>query len=174
MHPGIDGVNVWDLTTMRQIDIPQQPPHERGQVSCVCWVTRPNDAFETLCYGNALGFFIFLQHSPTEVSGTIIEIINADRYGVQDCFKVIFSARLATGSEILSMTVDISSTSVRVATGSRDKCIQVWEFNSTTNKITATFSRMHGVERDIVPKALAFDKGPRKDVLVFGFYDGGL
>ncbi|KJA13352.1 hypothetical protein HYPSUDRAFT_59954 [Hypholoma sublateritium FD-334 SS-4] len=154
---GIDGVKVWDLPAKRQIDIPQQPPHERGQVSCICWVTRPNDAFETLCYGNALGFFIFLQHSPTE-----------------DCFKVIFSGRLALGSKILSMAADISSTSVRVVTGSRDKCIQVWEFNSTTHKLAVLFSRVHGVERDIVPKALAFDKGPQKDVLVFGLYDGGL
>lgn len=168
-------MKVWDLQAERHIDIPQQPPHERGQVSCICWVTRQDDAFETLCYGNALGYFIFLQHSPTEVSGATIGITkNADQCGVQDCFKVVFSARLAMGSEILSMAVDISSTSVRVVTGSRDKCIQVWEFNSATHKLTAVFSRAHGVERDIVPKALAFDKGLRKDVLVFGFYDGGL
>lgn len=86
----------------------------------------------------------------------------------------MFSARLARGSEVLSMAVDITSTSVRVVTGTRDKCIQVWEFDSTTHKLTTVFSRAHGVERDIVPKALAFDKGPQKDVLVFGFYDGGL
>lgn len=78
------------------------------------------------------------------------------------------------GSKILSMAADISPTSVRVVTGSRDKCIQLWDFNSTTHQLTTIFSRVHGVERDIVPKALAFDKGPRKDILVFGFYDGGL
>ncbi|KJA13417.1 hypothetical protein HYPSUDRAFT_209558 [Hypholoma sublateritium FD-334 SS-4] len=72
------------------------------------------------------------------------------------------------------MAVDITSTSVRVVTGTRDKCIQVWEFDSTTHKLTTVFSRAHGVERDMVPKALAFDKGPQKDVLIFGFYDGGL
>ena len=78
------------------------------------------------------------------------------------------------GSEILSMAADISPTSVRVVTGSRDKCIQAWEFDSATHKLAAIFSRVHGVERDIVPKALAFDKGPHKNILVFGFYDGGL
>ncbi|KJA19787.1 hypothetical protein HYPSUDRAFT_204366 [Hypholoma sublateritium FD-334 SS-4] len=154
---GIDGVKVLDLQAKRHIDIPLQPPHERGQVSCICWVTRQDDAFETLCYGNALGFFIFLQHSPAE-----------------DCFKVVFSGRLAMGSEVLSMAVCINSTSVCVVTGSRDKCIQVWEFDSATQKLATVFSRAHGVERDIVPKALAFDKGPEKDVLIFGFYDGGL
>ncbi len=53
---------------MNEIEVPQQPFYERGQVSCICWITRPNDVFETLCYGNALGFLVFLQHSPAEVS----------------------------------------------------------------------------------------------------------
>ncbi len=71
---GVNGVKVWDLTAMKEIEIPQQPFHERGQVSCICWVTRQNDVFETFCYGNALGYFIFLQHSPTEVSVLLLPL----------------------------------------------------------------------------------------------------
>ncbi|KJA15064.1 hypothetical protein HYPSUDRAFT_208188 [Hypholoma sublateritium FD-334 SS-4] len=73
------------------------------------------------------------------------------------------------------MTADISAPSfTRVATGTRDKCFQVWDFDSSTCEIKAVFSRRHGPERDIVPKALVFDKNPTKDVYVFGLYDGGL
>ena len=74
----------------------------------------------------------------------------------------------------MAVDTSLTSESVRVVTGSRDKCIQVWDFASASNKLTTVFSRAHGAERDIVPKALAFDKGPQRDVLVFGFYDGGL
>ncbi len=59
---------------MKEIEIPQQPFHERGQVSCICWVTRQNDVFETFCYGNALGYFIFLQHSPAEASAISLSL----------------------------------------------------------------------------------------------------
>jgi WD40 repeat protein len=65
---GADGVKVWELKTGKEINLPQQPYHERAQVSSVCWVTRKNETFDTLCYGNALGFLVFLQHRPTEVS----------------------------------------------------------------------------------------------------------
>ena len=72
------------------------------------------------------------------------------------------------------MTADISSSFTRIATGTRDKCFQVWDFDSSTCEIKAVYSRRHGSERDIVPKALVFDKNTAKDVFVFGLYDGGL
>jgi len=65
---GADGVKVWDLKTRKQITVPQQPFNERSQVSCVCWVTRRNETVDALCYGNGLGFLVFLQHRATEVS----------------------------------------------------------------------------------------------------------
>jgi WD40 repeat protein len=64
---GTDGVRIWDLKTFQEITIPQQPLQERGQVSCVLWITRKNETFDTLCYGNALGYLVFLQHRPAEV-----------------------------------------------------------------------------------------------------------
>jgi WD40 repeat protein len=65
---GTDGVRIWDLKTFQEITIPQQPLQERGQVSCVLWITRKNETFDTLCYGNALGYLVFLRHRPAEVS----------------------------------------------------------------------------------------------------------
>lgn len=64
---GTDGVRIWDLKTFQEITIPQQPLQERGQVSCVLWITHRNETFDTLCYGNALGYLVFLQHRPAEV-----------------------------------------------------------------------------------------------------------
>ena len=61
---GADGIQVWDLETKKELDVPQQPLNERGQISCLSWVTRNSD---TLCYGNALGFLVFLQYRPTTV-----------------------------------------------------------------------------------------------------------
>jgi len=66
---GADGVKIWDANTRKPIDIPKQAYNERAQVACVCWITRRNEAVDTLCYGNALGFLVFLQYSPAEVSG---------------------------------------------------------------------------------------------------------
>ena len=91
---------------------------------------------------------------------------------------MVFSARLAFGGEVLSIASDvssnISSAVVRVATGSRDKCIQVWEFDASSRKLTTIFSKAHGTERDIVPKAMAFYTNSDKDILVFGYNDGGM
>ena len=67
-HKGADGVKIWDLKTKKVIDIPQQAYNERGQVSCICWITHNNENFETLCYGNTFGFLVFLQHCLMEVS----------------------------------------------------------------------------------------------------------
>jgi WD40 repeat protein len=64
---GTDGVRIWDLKTFQEIAIPQQPLQERGQVSCVLWITHKSETLDTLCYGNALGYLVFLQHRPAEV-----------------------------------------------------------------------------------------------------------
>lgn len=64
---GTDGIRIWSLQSFQEIQVPQQPYHEKGQITCTTWVTRRNEAFDTLCYGNALGWLVFLQHRPTEV-----------------------------------------------------------------------------------------------------------
>src|SRR6266545_6266247 len=64
---GMDGVRIWDLKMFQEITISQQTLQERGQVSCILWITHKNKTFDMLCYGNALGYLVFLQHRPAEV-----------------------------------------------------------------------------------------------------------
>lgn len=43
------------------------------------WVAwHKNEAFDTLCYGNALGWLVFLQHWPNEVSDKILGMVELD------------------------------------------------------------------------------------------------
>ena len=65
--PGCDGLKIWDLKNSKELEVPQLNTGERGQVSCVFWITRQNEVYDTLCYGNSLGFLVILQHSATGV-----------------------------------------------------------------------------------------------------------
>jgi hypothetical protein len=62
----------------------------------------------------------------------------------------------------------------RIAIGTRDKCVQVWVFDSNNRKLDPVFSKGYSADKDIIPKALAFDSNPERDLHVFGLYDGGL
>lgn len=64
---GQDGVKIWEVETKKEVTVPLQPFQERSQVSCVRWITRKNENMDVLCYGNALGYLIFLQHRLGEV-----------------------------------------------------------------------------------------------------------
>jgi hypothetical protein len=94
---------------------------------------------------------------------------------VQASFEVLFSARLARGEEITFITADSSGgKAVRIATGTRDRCVQVWLFDSNTCELKKVYSMTYGDGKGIVPKALAFDTNEERDFYVFGLYDGGL
>jgi hypothetical protein len=62
----------------------------------------------------------------------------------------------------------------RIATGTRDKCVQVWSFDSSSRKLISIHSNAFSQEKDIVPKCLAFEDNEKQDLYVFGLYDGGL
>ncbi|KAF8960568.1 hypothetical protein BDZ97DRAFT_1760683 [Flammula alnicola] len=168
-------MKVWDLKTRKEIRVPQQPSHERSQVSCVCWVTRRNETMDMLCYGNGLGFLVFLQHRPSEVGLISFILGTTTKQKFKGRFEVIFSARLARGGEIICIAADTSNGStVRLATGTRDKCVQVWLFDSSSRKLSPVHSKAYGSEKEIVPKAVAFDDNDEQDLYIFGLYDGGL
>ena len=100
---------------------------------------------------------------------------NNVRLHVQGRFEALYSARLARGGEIICITADISGgNTVRIATGTRDKCVQVWLFDSSAHELKAVHSKAYGDNKGIVPKALAFDANEDRDLYVFGLYDGGL
>ena len=93
----------------------------------------------------------------------------------QGCFEPVHSARLARGEEITCITADISGEkTVRIATGTRDRCVQVWLFDSSTRELKKVYSMEYSSDKGIVPKALAFDSNEERDFYVFGLYDGGL
>ncbi|KAF8873662.1 hypothetical protein CPB84DRAFT_1798181, partial [Gymnopilus junonius] len=146
-----------NLKTSKEVSVGQQPYYERSQVSSICWVTHRNEVTDTVCYGNALGCLVFLQYHANE-----------------DRFETIFSSRLARGAEITCIAADTSMRSTRIAIGTQDKCIQVWTFESSSRKLEPVYSKMDQSDREIVPKALAFDTNSEQDLYVFGLYDGGL
>lgn len=65
-------------------------------------------------------------------------------------------------------------TATRIATGTRDKCVQVWLFDSSSRSLVSVHSSAFSQDKDIVPKSLAFENNEKKDLCVFGLYDGGL
>ena len=94
---------------------------------------------------------------------------------VQGHFEALYSAHLARGGEIICIMADISGgNTVRIATGTQDKCIQVWLFDSNTCELKAVHSKADGDNKGIVPKTLAFDANEDQDLYIFGLYDGCL
>ncbi len=80
--------------------------------------------------------------------------------------------RTAKGGEILHIAVDVSGLdSTRIAICGRDKCLQLWNFNSAARKLDSIFAKSFGQD-NIVPKALAFDNNVDRDLFIFGLYDG--
>ena len=66
---GTDGIRIWDLMTMKEIPITRHHARERTHISSLRWIDHSSDlGLETLCYGNVLGYFVFLQRSKDKVS----------------------------------------------------------------------------------------------------------
>ena len=85
------------------------------------------------------------------------------------------SVQIAKGGEILSLVVDISrGIATWIATGTRDKCVQVWLFDSSGQMLQSVHSKAYGNDKSIVPKALTFADNKAKDLYIFSLYDGGL
>ena len=90
-------------------------------------------------------------------------------------FEAIHSMRIGQGGEILSLAADTTTGSMtRITTGTRDKCVQVWTFDSNTQKLVSVHSSAFSEKKDIVPKALVFNDDPSHDLYIFGIFDGGL
>jgi hypothetical protein len=90
---------------------------------------------------------------------------------LQGYFEELCAKRLGTGCEITCIDCDFSiEDTVRLAIGTRDMLVQVWELDPE-EKMRSVFS----VRLDVtVPKAVAFADNRAKDVYVFGLYDGNM
>lgn len=74
----------------------------------------------------------------------------------------------------MTLTADTTrGNATRIATGTRDKCVQVWSFDSSSRKLVSIHSNAFG-EKDVIPKGLAFEANEKQDLHVFELYDGGL
>jgi hypothetical protein len=88
----------------------------------------------------------------------------------QDQFKEIFARRIGCGGQITCLGSKESQPSVRLAVGTRNKGVQVFTFDHKKS-IQPVFA----VELDMtVPVSLGFVDNHRKDVYVFGLYNGYL
>ncbi|KAJ3507463.1 hypothetical protein NLJ89_g6292 [Agrocybe chaxingu] len=156
---GEDGLKIWDLHAMKELRLPDQNPDEKNYVASVCWITKPYESVDTLCYGNGTGFLVFLQHRPS-----------------QNEFDIIHSCRIGGGREISTIAADRGShdASTCIATGTRDKYVQVWTFDANTRTLLPCNSKVYGENHEVIPKALAFNNNNERDLYVFGIYDGGL
>ena len=149
--------------------MPNQPHVQRGQVSCVLWVTHSQDTEELLCYGTGLGYIVFWRQKPKRVSFVTIErFAKPDK--IKDGFVELNAQRIGTGLEITCIANDpFSESEIRVIVGTRGMLVQVWQVDARA-KMRTVFS----VQLDkTVPKAVAFAKNS-EDVHVFGLYNGNV
>ncbi|KAF8176784.1 WD40-repeat-containing domain protein [Pholiota molesta] len=149
---GSEGIAIWDLDTKKKFHTSQVSFYENCQISSLCWIGVPksDSPFYTLVYGNAMGYLIFLQRRADEAS----------------------TFELARGEEILHITTVPHDGLDRVAIGTRDKCVQILDFDATECNLISIHSKAYDDDKDIIPKVLAFDTN--HDLLVFSLYDGGL
>ncbi|KAG2029837.1 WD40-repeat-containing domain protein [Suillus americanus] len=152
---GSDGMRVWDLKRRLQLPSPRhivgiQNPAD--PVTCVSWITRQEATRETLCYGTGLGFIgIWQQHGE----------------GLED-FDAKVSKRIGTGKEIMCLTYDHSGNDTRIATGTRDKRVQVWSFDFKGPLIPVFSIELSTT----IPRMINFNRTASRHILVFGMYDG--
>lgn len=135
------------------IDTPGQDPVHRGPVSCVIWVTRPDELREILCYGTGLGYFmVWVQNHR---SGNFLEKT---------------TQRLGTGQEVTCIAKNTSGEGdVRIVVGMRDRLVLLFSLDSRAQLVNTSAVQLDNT----VPKSLGFADND-EDILVFGLYDGNV
>ncbi|KAG2335430.1 WD40 repeat-like protein, partial [Suillus weaverae] len=153
--PGSDGMRIWDLKRRVQLPTPRQTPaiqNPADPVTCACWITRQEATRETLCYGTGLGFICIWQQQGQ---------------GLED-FNAKVSRRIGTGKEIMCLTYDHTGDDTRIASGTRDKRVQVWTYDFK-GPLVPVFS----IELSTtIPRSVNFNRTASRNLLVFGMYDG--
>lgn len=139
------------MKTEMTIDTPGQDPIRRGPVSCVVWVTRPDELREILCSGTGLGYLMVWAQN--QQNSSFVEKM-VQRYG--------------TGHEVTCIAKGPSvEGDVRIVVGMRDKLVLLFSLDSRVQLVN-----VFAVQFDnTVPKGVGFADND-EDILVFGFYDG--
>lgn len=63
---GTNGIKLWDIKSHRELAYSN--PGSYGAISCAIWIRIKYSLTETLCYGTALGYLVFLHLSPMMAS----------------------------------------------------------------------------------------------------------
>ncbi|KIK35766.1 hypothetical protein CY34DRAFT_26540 [Suillus luteus UH-Slu-Lm8-n1] len=143
---GSDGMRIWDLKKRLQLPTPRQSPAIQNPVDPV------TSTRETLCFGTGLGFLGIWQQQ-----GEGLENFDA---------KV--SRRIGNGKEIMCLTYDHAGDDTRIASGTRDRCVQVWSFN-----FKGLLIPIFSVELSTtIPCTVNFKHSASRNLLVFRMYDG--
>lgn len=148
-------MRIWDLKRQIQLPAPRQTPtirYSADPVTCACWITRQEATRETLCYGTGLGF---------------IGIWQQQGEGLED-FDAKMSKRIGTGKEIMCITYDHTGDETRLATGTRDRRVQVWSFDFKGPLIPIFSIELSTT----IPRTVNFNRTANRNLLVFGMYDG--
>lgn len=148
-------MRIWNLKRRLQLPSPRQNVAIRNPadpMTCICWITRQEATRETLCYGTGLGF---------------IGIWQQQGEGMED-FDAKVSRRIGTGKEIMCLTYDHAGNDTRIATGTRDKRVQVWSFDFRGPLIPIFSIELSTT----IPRTINFNRTASRDLLVFGMYDG--
>ncbi|KAG2037329.1 hypothetical protein BDR03DRAFT_982322 [Suillus americanus] len=78
------------------------------------------------------------------------------------------SKRIGTGKEIMCLTYDHSGNDTCIATGTHDKCVQVWSFDFKGPLIPVFSIELSTT----IPYMINFNRTASRHLLVFGMYDG--
>jgi hypothetical protein len=145
---GDDGVRVWNTHQLKELATPAQFPQVHGPISCVRWMITPYEQYKTLCFGTALGYFVFWRQ---EAEGRFVEF---------------FDTRLGRGGKILDITLDMANKDhVRFAVGTSCGSIQIWKYecNGLLNILNVV------TIETMAPRKVAFAYNDNI-VWIFGFY----
>lgn len=154
---GCDGLRIWQVDALREIQTPSKRPKVLGQVTAVQWLAIRNDPCLTVCFGTALGYLCFWRQ---------------DSKGM---YEELATERIGDAKEILSIEVDKPTlTDIRFAIGSLCGHVQLWKYDSN-GLLSNIFAVTIG---NTVPRKVAFSqtivssKSKVKTITVYGFYDG--
>jgi WD40 repeat protein len=117
-------------------------------VTCLVWITRKDDVQETLCAGTGMGCIILWRQRADKTTE----------------FDKVWSRRIGSGQEIMTLTCETFEGNPRIITATCDRRVQLWSLDSKYHQ-----SNIFSVEvAPTVPWALCFCG---EDVVIFGMYD---
>ena len=70
---GSDGIKLWDIKLHKELACSNFGSY--GAISCAIWIKTKYGSTETLCYGTALGYLVFLRSSPAIVGVVIMSYV---------------------------------------------------------------------------------------------------